>query len=196
MPAAVQTRWILAAVVLVAATIAVIATPFFGAEPLDRVEVRQVPHQTVSSAPALAPAQTATPAVDIAWSVPEGWSETPTKQMRLANFAIAGGGEAGVFLFPGGGDTLANVNRWRGQAGLAPLDAAGLAKALTTGTCTFGPYSWLTLSGPTKAFLAAIIPTPGGQCFIKLEAPAERLDGLRDSFLAFTNSLHPAGQKP
>ncbi len=133
----------------------------------------------------------------IAWTLPAGWSDAPAKPMRVAVFAVTAGtsaGECGLFVLPGGGDRLANVNRWRGQAGLAPIDAAALDKELTAGTCGFGPFSWLAVRGERKAFFAAMLPTPQGQCFVKLEAPPAQLDGFRDGFLAFCASLKPAAR--
>ncbi len=197
MPAnASSTRWMIAAGVLIAATLATIATPYFAAEPLDRISVRTVakpPAQAAMPAPPTAAVPSDGP---IAWTLPEGWAVIPTKTMRLASFSVGDGAECGLFLFPGGGDRLANVNRWRGQVGLAPLDEAALAPELTAGTCGFGPFEWLPVRGASKAFFAAIVPTPSGQCFVKLEATGEHLDDLRDAFLAFTTSLRPAGGAP
>lgn len=191
MPLAAQTRWSIAAGVLVAAVIGTIAIPILGGERLDRIEVRPV----AKSPHADAPAPTAA-GPGLAWTLPADWTVVPTQPMRHASFAITGGGSCGLFLFSGGGDRLDNVNRWRGQAGLGPIDAAALDQALTTGSCGFGPFQWLALRGEQVAFLAAIVPTPAGQCFVKLEADSERLDALRDGFLAFASSLRPGGPAP
>ena len=200
MPIAPRVRWTIAAGVLIAAVVGVIATPILFGEPLDRIEIQPVAPGagTTGGATTPAPASPPAPAADgpLSWTLPADWSVAPTLQMRLANFSVAGGGACGLFLFPGGGDRLANVNRWRGQAGLAPLDAAALDQALTAGTCGFGPFQWLPIRGEKTSFLAAIVPTPSGQCFVKLEAPGERLDALREGFLAFTASLRPGGQAP
>jgi hypothetical protein len=204
MPLAPQTRWAIAAAALIAAVAGVIATPILFGEQRDGIAVRQVPplaqpapgasHASPHGAAPAAPAQQSD--APLAWTLPAGWSVAPTQQMRLANFSIEGGGACGLFLFPGGGDRLANVNRWRGQAGLPPIDAAALEQALSAGTCAFGPFHWLPLRGEKTSFLAAIVQTPSGQCFVKLEAAGERLDALRDGFLAFTSSLRPGGQAP
>lgn len=69
----------------------------------------------------------------LSWTKPEGWNELPPGQMRAASFNVKGddGKQADVSVIPlpgaAGGD-LANVNRWRGQVGLAPLSAEELAK--------------------------------------------------------------------
>jgi hypothetical protein len=70
------------------------------------------------------------------WEVPDGWLETPPTQMLLARFEAggdAGNAEITVSMFPGDvGGTVANVNRWRGQIGLAPWDESEVKQALTT----------------------------------------------------------------
>lgn len=196
MPLAPQTRWAIAAAVLIAAVVGTIATPMLFGEQHDSIEVRQVPQIAQHASQPTSDTPPATNDGPLAWTLPAGWSVAPTQQMRLANFTIEGGGTCGLFLFPGGGDRLANVNRWRGQAGLPPIDASALEQALSSGTCAFGPFHWLPLRGEKTAFLAAIVQTPSGQCFVKLEAPGDRLDALRDGFLAFTSSLRAAGQTP
>lgn len=203
-------RWSIAGGVLLAAVVATIAIPVGGGERTDQISARDIAKAPATAPPAghahagaqmppqMPPMSQAAPtsSAPVAWTLPPGWSTAPLKPMRVANFTIEGGGECGVFLFAGGGDRLSNVNRWRGQAGLPPLaDAAALAKELTQGTCAYGPFSWLTIRGEAKAFHAAMLDTPGGQCFVKLEAAADRLDALKEPFLAFCASLHP-GDKP
>jgi hypothetical protein len=195
-------RWILVAATIVAVIAIVIAIPYFGSGPADRTGGNPTPSSTVaaaapapaaapSAAPAAAPdaAPAASPTAPLAWTLPDGWSVIPTQTMRLASFSAGEGATCGLFLFQGGGDRLANVNRWRGQAGLPPLDEPGLDRALTAGTGGFGGFNWLAVRGASKAFLAAIVPTPSGQAFVKLEAPGDRLDALQPGFLAFTASL-------
>jgi hypothetical protein len=187
-------RWILVAATIVAVIAIAIAIPYLGSGPVDRTaENPAPPAPVVTAAPAPAHAPASAPAASsagpLAWTLPDGWSGIPTQTMRLASFSAGEGATCGLFLFPGGGDRLANVNRWRGQAGLPPLDEPGLEQALTAGTGGFGAFHWLAVRGASKAFLAAIVPTPSGQAFVKLEAPGDRLDALQPGFLAFTASL-------
>ncbi len=61
------------------------------------------------------------------WTVPSGWQEGQLAQFLVAKYVIAGAdGTAAVnvsSLAGDGGGLLANVNRWRGQLGLPPLEA-------------------------------------------------------------------------
>src|SRR6266481_24425 len=76
--------------------------------------------------PAAAPQTTSAP--PIKWKTPLGWTEVPPSSMRYASFsAPADEGskiDISIVTFPGdGGSDADNVNRWRGQMGLAPVDA-------------------------------------------------------------------------
>src|SRR5690242_1458945 len=60
--------------------------------------------------------------------VPEGWEAVPARQFQVAAYEVRDGSrKASVSVSSAGGDVTANVNRWRGQIGLAPLDAAQIA---------------------------------------------------------------------
>ena len=67
------------------------------------------------------------------YKLPPGWQEKPLSPMRLASFKTIGPNEketdVSVVSLPGmaGGD-LANVNRWRGQVKLPPIDEDALAQ--------------------------------------------------------------------
>ena len=70
------------------------------------------------------------------WTVPAGWRETPPTQMLLARFEAGDAdvkAEITVSMFPGDvGGTVANVNRWRGQIGLAPWSEVEVTQGITT----------------------------------------------------------------
>jgi hypothetical protein len=104
----------------------------------DDVKVYRVAKETPSAAsPAAMPAghpdisTSATP--QLKWKTPEGWNEVPPGEMRVASFNVKKDGkqaDVSVIPLPGtaGGDA-ANVNRWRGQLGLAPVTPEELQKA-------------------------------------------------------------------
>ena len=71
------------------------------------------------------------------WQVPSGWQETPGGQFLAAKFLIKGAddSQAAVNVSESagtGGGLLANLNRWRGQLGLAPVDGSGPFQAGAT----------------------------------------------------------------
>ena len=71
------------------------------------------------------------------WTVPSGWQEQTPGQMQMAKYTASGdaGAKADitVVVLPGdAGGQVANVNRWRTQIGLAPLDEAAVSKLAQT----------------------------------------------------------------
>jgi hypothetical protein len=114
------------------------------------------------------------------WSVPKGWTEQKGAPMRLATF-VTGEGEkkvdVAVTVFPGDvGGNLANVNRWRSQIGLAPIDDAQLKKDLTevpTAGAGTALVADLTSTYKSKRLLGAILPRPNRTFFIKTLGSAE-----------------------
>lgn len=62
------------------------------------------------------------------WTLPAGWSDGPASGMRFATLKVDEAVELAVTRLDGDGGGLAeNVNRWRGQLGLAPLAEAEVA---------------------------------------------------------------------
>ncbi|HEY5992058.1 MAG TPA: hypothetical protein VIU10_05730, partial [Candidatus Udaeobacter sp.] len=64
-------------------------------------------------------------APQIKWETPESWTEVPPSSMRYASFSASDGNagkiDISIVTFSGdGGSDADNVNRWRGQIGLAP----------------------------------------------------------------------------
>lgn len=131
------------------------------------------------------------------WSLPKGWSELPGGGMRFATFKtpIAGKVEATVVVLPGpAGGELANVNRWRGQIGLPPMDESGLAQARSVVSSKAGPVNVydFTSDGQVKSRLVAgSLATPDGNTwFIKLSGDAQPVAKARPDFMTILGSLH------
>lgn len=74
------------------------------------------------------------PVPKVKWKLPAGWQELPPGQMRVGLFSVAQDAQKAqitIIPLPGlaGGD-LENLNRWRGQVGLGPVDAETMAKSV------------------------------------------------------------------
>ncbi len=128
------------------------------------------------------------------WSVPSGWKDGGSRPMRLASFEISnaeGIGDISISSLSGdGGGLLANVNRWRGQAGLATIDEATLKLESGTIRTADGATGFLVdLKGTEKRILAVIIPHRGSSWFIKLTGPTELITKERARFDAFVQSI-------
>ncbi len=126
------------------------------------------------------------PASGLKWALPEGWKEAGGTGMRFATLTPSGPGRVEVSVVvlagPAGGD-LGNVNRWRGQIGLDPIDDAALAtarqqKKAPGGTVDYFDY---TSAGEQKTRLIAAILRRGEESwFVKMigeEAAVARESG-------------------
>lgn len=149
------------------------------------------PVKAVSPAPAPAPAST---------PAPTDMASTP---VPTANNGEAAGQQAelAVTAFPGDvGGNLANVNRWRQQLQLAPIDANDLNSVLTHIHVGDLHIDLAELLGPAPAdegkprlrVLGAIVPHNGATWFFKLTGPDALVAREKNAFIAFIQSIQPA----
>jgi hypothetical protein len=137
------------------------------------------------------------PVAPIHWTLPKGWTETPGSGMRFATINPPGPGkiELSVVCLPGAaGGELANVNRWRGQIGLDPLDDKALAAARQTVKSKAGPVSVFdfTSSGqaPTRMISGTLTAKDGSSWFLKLVGDAAPVGKAKTDYLRFLETLH------
>jgi hypothetical protein len=134
------------------------------------------------------------------WEVPPDWKEQPPGQMLLAKFLLTGGADAKaevtVSVFPGDtGGLLANVNRWRGQVGLGPLEASQLNKHVTSLDVPGGKATLVDVSGTSprtgqKArLIGAILPRAGRTWFYKLLGDEAVAAQQQSAFIKFIKSV-------
>lgn len=93
---------------------------------------------------------------DPTWQLPEGWTQELGEGMRYATIKIPTAEqplELTVIPLPvqPNADLLSNINRWRTQLGLVPVDAAGLAKESTTVKLAGGSATLVNLVGKSGA---------------------------------------------
>jgi hypothetical protein len=171
-----------------------------------------VTHFRVEKAPAAAPAATpaaaAMPAMAgdvppppapegprLRWTLPKGWTESAGGSMRFATFTPPVGGkiDGSVVVLPGpAGGELANVNRWRGQIGLPPLDGEALAAARRVVQASAGPlkvYDFTNEAAPGSRLVAALTESGGNTWFVKLTGDAAAVGAARADFMKLLGSL-------
>lgn len=130
----------------------------------------------------------------IKWITPAGWAEIPPSSMRYASFSAPAEDGAkidiSVVTFPGDGGTDAdNVNRWRGQMGLAPADANTVTSQiapLKTGDTTF---STTDIAGDKTRTIAAWTRRDGRVWFFKATGPAGAIEKEKPNFVKFIESV-------
>lgn len=126
------------------------------------------------------------------WKAPADWQAKAASAMRKGSYAI-GDAEVAITVFPGDvGGVLANVNRWRTQAGVLPVDAAGLA-AITSTLDVNGLHFVVTdaaSSGPAATrIVAALVPWQGRTWFFKLTGPNDAVGRAKPAFTAFLQTV-------
>lgn len=133
--------------------------------------------------------------VALSWTLPKGWKATAGGAMRYASFEVPVKGEvdASVVVLPGpAGGELANVNRWRGQIGLGPLDDAGLTAARRTVQSKAGPlsvYEFASDAAPRKRLIAGLTELSGNTWFVKMTGDADAVGAARDDFMQLLGSI-------
>ena len=133
------------------------------------------------------------------WTIPAAWQQVPPTAMLLAKFAATENNataEITVSSFPGDvGGLLANVNRWRGQISLPPIEDAGLMQAVRAFDTAAGPASVVDFNG-TEAktgqparLVGVILPLNGQTWFYKLMGDATVVEHQKAGFLKFVQSV-------
>lgn len=134
------------------------------------------------------------------WRVPEGWREADEAvPMRLVTYEapVSGGvAEVAVSRFPGDvGGMLANVNRWRGQVGLAPVGEGEVEGLLERFESPGFSGALLHLEGAERDMLAASIyeAAEDRTWFVRVTAPAEVARAVKGEVFAFARSFGAGG---
>jgi hypothetical protein len=161
-------------------------------------ETSKVPMHGTAPGEGLAPpvSSAAAPAGDgtLSWQLPEGWTPVNGSSARYATLAIAGAdgtkGELAVTHFPGdvGGD-LANVNRWRAQIGLEPIDEAALAASVAQVAAGPKTIKVIDATGPQNRCAAGWVAHSGETWFFKFTGPDALVGAEKAKFTAFLESI-------
>ncbi|MGH7996051.1 MAG: hypothetical protein ACREFX_06850, partial [Opitutaceae bacterium] len=131
----------------------------------------------------------------LVWTAPAAWKAYPPQPERKANYRVGsdGAGELSITAFPGSvGGELANVNRWRGQAGLPPVADGGLASAVTRIEADGLRITVVDADGPDSHLLGAIVPLGDSTWFFKLTGPSALVAREKAAFLDFLKTVQPA----
>jgi hypothetical protein len=133
------------------------------------------------------------------YTLPDGWKEKTLTQMRVASFEISENDKtADLSVIPLGGSAggdVANVNRWRGQVGLAQQTEDELKK-------TVEPVAIASLagdlydlagtspgSGDAARILGAILHGDDTVWYFKMMGDAALVEKQKPAFIAFLKSM-------
>jgi hypothetical protein len=161
----------------------------------EKISVYSIPKEDTSEQ---TPAETAGSSGEITWTVPEGWQEQPATAMRLGSFLITGANGAkadvSVSAFPGdaGGD-LANINRWRGQINLGPINEAAFQSAAQKIEINGDPALFVEIDekpdGAGRKVLGAILHRADRTWFFKMTGDDSLVASQKNAFLDFLKSV-------
>ncbi len=135
-----------------------------------------------------------TSGTQLKWKTPDGWQEIPPGTMRVASFKVTGadGKQADVSVIPlpgsAGGD-FSNVNRWRGQVGLAPVTEEEFAKLTQPVEIAGQPGALYEAVGDSGCILAAIQHREGTVWFFKMTGDGSLVTQVKPVFVEFLKSV-------
>ena len=137
----------------------------------------------------------------ITWSAPAGWARGPERSMRAVTYFVDPQGEAECYVTLLGGDgggAEANIMRWVAQMGATPLTSEQLANLErvpmlgTEGLLVEADGSYQGMNGENiegARLLGTVCLLPNRAVFVKLIGPRAIVDGAREDFIAFCESL-------
>ncbi|MEX0820032.1 MAG: hypothetical protein WD070_10590, partial [Pirellulaceae bacterium] len=104
---------------------------------------------------------------DPQWELPPGWTQESGEGMRFATIKVETDEQTLELTviplpMPPTDGMLSNINRWRGQLGLGPVDEAGLAKESTAVPLAEGTATIVNLVGKSGAGAPMAGPFAGG----------------------------------
>jgi hypothetical protein len=136
----------------------------------------------------------------ITYTVPEGWKEADKVVSREgievryeAALKVEEGGASALLTvskFPqNAGGLLPNINRWRKQVGLPPVDEKQLSKDATKVQVGGVPAFGVDYKGPQQRVLGVVAPRGDWTWFIKLDGPADLVGKQKVAFDKFVGSV-------
>lgn len=139
---------------------------------------------------------------ELTWVLSEGWSEVAeSSPMRLATLRTNRNGatnDVTVTKLAGrAGSLLANVNRWRNQLGLPPIDDAALAETVHPLERGAMPATVVDIEAPETAdappqrMIACFFEHAGASWFFKITGDKRDVDALESEFMGICRSVHP-----
>lgn len=127
------------------------------------------------------------------YDMPAGWRVGPPAPLSKLTLETGEGADITRLtvtpLSGAAGGLASNINRWRGQIGLAEIPADQLLKDIPAREVGGRAGKYVELLGKEKAILGAILPDARETLFIKFMGPLEVVKANKDNFDKFLNSV-------
>ncbi len=126
---------------------------------------------------------------------PAGWQPARLGPLDKAHYQVREGqAQLDISVRSAGGRLLDNVNRWRRQIQLGPLDAAALAAALQPLTVADQEGKYIEIRGPdaggsAQAIYGVVVDIGPRTWFVKLQGDADLAAREKQNFRTFAESL-------
>jgi hypothetical protein len=130
--------------------------------------------------------------------VPENWKQLAPTPMAPLRYEVTSGNSTALItitrLDGDGGGLLPNINRWRGQIKLAPINQADLDKQITKIKTTAGEAIVVDFSGsnasnePTR-IVGIILPAGNHTWFFKMTGQDGAVNAHKDGLIKFVQSF-------
>jgi hypothetical protein len=150
----------------------------------------QSPHP--EPAPARAPVDASLKGVRalFTYDVPRGWVENPEPTMgRILEFRAGSALVTFTMMKGESGGTVANVNRWREQAGMEALPESALRAELRSEAFLGRDGSLVELAGRERAILCFFHCGEEFSMFLKIDGSPDHVLSQREAFLQFGRTL-------
>ncbi len=128
-------------------------------------------------------------------SVPEGWRAVQENAMQIAAYEVGDGDQqAEISVSVAGGELAANINRWREQVHLPPLEAAELKSSLRSidvdgHTGVIAEFAGPESDSRRESLLGVIVTVGRQQWFIKLRGDSQVVAREKVHFEEFVRSI-------
>jgi hypothetical protein len=137
------------------------------------------------------PRDVATPKIN--WKLPDDWTEVPPSSMRYASFSAGAEDnkiDISIVMFPGeGGSDADNVNRWRQQLQLPPMNPAAVATQVVPLKAGETTFATIDIAGPNTRTLAGWTRRDGRVWFFKATGPNAAVEKEKSNFVKFVQSV-------
>ncbi|QDT63435.1 hypothetical protein [Calycomorphotria hydatis] len=138
------------------------------------------------------------PKSGLSYQTPTGWEQGATNAFRKASFKVSSDGNeveiTAIDLPASANELLPNVNRWRGQVGLEPVDEAQLGETMKSIDIDGSSGHYVVLVGPEettprKAILGVIVEKGETAWFFKMTGDASLALEQQANFESFLKSI-------
>jgi len=153
-------------------------------------------HPPIDMSQQTLPPGTAAEVANPKWDVPAAWQPGKASSMRRGSYVVKGAGdktaEIAVTVFPGDvGGLVANVNRWRGQIGLAPTTAADIDATTTKLTVAGAAATQVDFTNEATGdrMIVITVPHAGNSWFYKLTGNTAVVETAKADLVRFVQSV-------